>query len=133
MGKRPIIAAAIAAVTIMGFSGTALAGEWAPGRGTTPIKSQQTETAPAGPARSICAFNGADQPDDGDMPEEHLEGPGDDADWEMTPAGGRVQSGGQFVAMFANFGPGSVSGAVASGEFGGFGGECNPNSGYQEP
>ncbi len=135
MIKRPLVGVAIAAATIIGLGGTALAGEWGPGNGDTPIKSRQDCTeegcpAPAGPANSVCAFNGRDQPDTGDNPEDHGGEPGDDEQWGMTPAGGKVQSGGQFVAMFANLG--FVAGAVQSGEFGGFGIECNPNSGFEE-
>jgi hypothetical protein len=112
MKIRHYAAIGVCAGSIVGFGGTAFAGEWAPGKGSTPIKTDHV-------ANSICAFNGQDEPDAPDVDE-------DDGFWETTPAGGDVQSGGQVVAMFANTGPGAVAAAVEAGEFGGFGTDCRP-------
>ncbi len=57
----------------------AFAGEWSPGKG-------EHNGAPDH-ANSDCVFNGQDDPD--------VE---DDALWALTPAKGRVQSGGQMIA-----------------------------------
>lgn len=135
--KRPLVGVAIAAATIFGLGGTAFAGEWGPGNGDTPIKSRQDCNeeecpAPAGPANSVCAFNGRDQPDTGDNPEDHGGEAGDDEQWGATPAKGKVQSGGQFVAMTASSEAGAVAAFVEAGFFSGFGEECNPNSGFEE-
>jgi hypothetical protein len=128
--QRVLIGAAFCAVTIIGFGSSASAGEWAPGGGknghTTPIWGHDT-------ANSVCAFNGADQPDTGDNPEEHYGDPGDDGYWATTPAGSNsngkamVQSGGQGIAAVANAAPGAIAGGS-----GGFGEACNPNSGFEE-
>lgn len=116
MKIKQCAAIGVCAGAIVGFGGTAVAGEWAPGNGATPVKGYV--------ANSICAFNGHDEPD-GEVTDDF-----DDAEWAMTPAGGHVQSGGQFVAMFANFGPGAVAGAVQAGEFSGFGDDCKPGGGH---
>jgi len=91
--RRPLVGAAVAAATIIGLSGTAFAGEWAPGKpgdGYTPVKSEYI-------AGSNCAFSGRDQPDGPDGEAPGPEGP-DDGMWGETPAGGRVQSPGQMIA-----------------------------------
>lgn len=110
MKIRHCVGVTVCAGSIIGFGGSVLAGEWAPGNGPTPINGYV--------ANSICAFNGHDDPD----------GPDDDDDafWAITPAGGNVQSGGQFVAWNANMGPGTVADAVQAGEFRGFGDDCRP-------
>jgi hypothetical protein len=106
------LVALLCGASVVGVSaGSAFAGEWAPGSGTTPIKEHV--------ANSVCSFNGADEPD---ATEEHLPpGPrSDDGYWATTPAGGRVQSGGQGVAAMAS----SASGALAGGLAGGFSADC---------
>jgi hypothetical protein len=85
---------------VMAGAGAAFAGEWNPGHfddpgGNVPAK---------GNANSECLFNGLDEPDEsafeaGDG--EEWFGPGlggDDGLWGLTPAGGKVQSGGQMIA-----------------------------------
>lgn len=100
--RRTLVGAAVCGATVLGFGGTALAGEWAPGHGTTPVKDSYI-------AGSICAFSGADESDD---TEQHFDedqdgNPDYDDDlWGMTPAKGRAQSPGQ---MIATFGPGTAA------------------------
>lgn len=100
--RRTLVGAAVCGATVLGFGGTALAGEWAPGKGTTPVKDSYI-------AGSICAFSGADESDD---TEDHIDEDGDgqldfdDGFWGSTPAGGRAQSPGQVIAKF---GPGAAT------------------------
>ena len=111
--KKTLVAALLCGASVVGVStGSAFAGEWAPGSGTTPIKDRYV-------ANSVCSFNGADEPD---ATEEHLPpGPSsDDGFWATTPAGGRVQSGGQGVASAASSGPGTLGGGFR----GGFSADC---------
>ena len=88
MRTRPRLGAAASAALILSFGGSVFAGEYAPGNGETPIKTRHV-------AQSNCAFSGADESDD---TEDHGDHPGDDADWALTPAGGKAQSPGQIVA-----------------------------------
>ena len=107
--------------------GTAWGGEWNGPRGyihgewDTPL-----------PAASVCAFNGLDEPDYpavADPYELDDEGSPGFPGWNNTPAGGHVQSGGQIVAFFGTSEPGAVAGAIAAGEFSGFGDDCQPIAG----
>ena len=80
-------------------------------------------------ARSECLFNGLDEPDelapgagDGEelyYDEEQEAWVGDDGDWAQTPAGGKVQSGGQIKPSSAQVtgDPGAFTGARASREW----------------
>ena len=76
------------------FAGTAIAGEW----------NQKGDVAAKEQGRSECLFNGLDEPDEsafeaGDGEERFGPGlGGDDGLWGLTPAGGKVQSGGQMIA-----------------------------------
>jgi hypothetical protein len=109
--RHPLVGAAVAAATIIGLSGTAFAGEWAPGHGETPIKTEHR-------AASECAFSGHDQADatpdnpDGEAP--GPEGP-DDGLWGSTPAKGKAQSPGQLVAAFGPEGNAGVPGQACRG------------------
>lgn len=94
--RRTLVGAAVCGAMVLGFGGTALAGEWAPGHGTTPVKDSYI-------AGSICAFSGADESDD---TEDHGTEAPDDGLWGSTPAGGRAQSPGQIIATF---GPGAAA------------------------
>ena len=101
--RRSIVGAALCAGTILSLGGTAMAGEWAPGKpgdGYTPIKSDHV-------ASSECAFSGRDEADEnnggGETPDPELGY--DDPLWGNTPAQGKVQSPGQLVAAF---GPGEA-------------------------
>ncbi len=100
--RRLLLVAVLAALMIMASAGAAFAGEWNPGRGYI---HGDTDAAPL-PAASDCAYSGRDDPD--------VE---DDSNWEATPAGGLVQSPGQFMLSPASFGPG-VPGIA-----------CNPSGG----
>ena len=118
MKKIRVTAAASLTMLLFAVAGqTAFAGEWKGNdSGTTPVKDYT--------AASICSFNGQDAPD-GNLQDPDF----DDAEWALTPAGGEVQAGGQFVAMYANMG--LVADAVAAGEFQGFGAECQPGGGEE--
>lgn len=72
----------------------AFAGEWAPG--------QNASNGAASHANSECVFNGQD---DDDLEDDDL--------WAMTPAGGRVQSGGQLIAIGAV--PAGIQGQACNG------------------
>jgi hypothetical protein len=113
MMKKAVVVLLCGASVVGVGAGSAFAGEWAPGSGTTPVKDYV--------AHSVCSFNGADE---SDATEEHLYGPPTDDDyWQTTPAGGRVQSGGQGVASMASSGPGTVAGGFQ----GGFSADCKGN------
>lgn len=99
--RRSLLIVALAALMVMAFGASAaFAGEWnrghfnAPG-GDLPAKYH---------ANSECLFNGLDQPDDssfGAGDGEPWFAPvigGDDGLWGLTPAKGKVQSGGQMIA-----------------------------------
>jgi hypothetical protein len=79
MAKRVPIVVATAMIALLAFAPAVAAGEWAPGL--------NDYNGAAGHGRSECVYNGQDDPD--------LE---DNALWAMTPAKGRVQSGGQAIA-----------------------------------
>jgi hypothetical protein len=78
--KRPVLALALACTASLTLVPVVAAGEWSPGRGE--------HNGSSGHAASECVYNGHDD-NDAD----------DNALWAMTPAGGRVQSGGQLVAI----------------------------------
>lgn len=109
--KKQLLGAALCAATIVGFGGSAFAGEYT-GNGTVKI--------PKG--RSECAYSGLDQPDLNGPPEgeDHYGMPGDDGLWGLTPAKGRVQNAGQIIATF---GPGAANPARDG---------CNPNNPGEE-
>lgn len=125
--KKVIAVFAIAMLSLAMSAQGASAGEYSRGNGGT---------AATGKGKSVCLFNGADQPDEsapgagdgepiwydenGNGLVDEGEVSGDDADWGMTPAGGRVQSYGQIVAI------GGKSFAPSPGL------ACNPNSGFEE-
>ena len=75
---RVIAAVSIAVLSLVAFGQLAWAGEWGPANGYNGADDV---------GQSDCVFNGRDDPD-----------PEDDALWQSTPAGGRVQSGGQLIA-----------------------------------
>ena len=102
--------------TIVGFGGSAFAGEYTGNDTDTPIQTRHV-------ANSACAFSGLDQPDDGDNPEDHGDEPGDDENWAMTPAKGRVQSPGQIVAAMGPDNPFAPAGTPGQACRGGGGGE----------
>jgi hypothetical protein len=83
--KRPIVFLSTALLSLLAFAPVAVAGEWAPGL--------NDHNGSAGHAQSECVYNGRDDPD-----------AEDDAMWSQTPAGGRVQSGGQATAAGARAG-----------------------------
>ena len=97
--RRSLLAAALAALMVLAASAPVFAGEWneghfnAPG-GDLPAKDN---------ANSECLFNGRDEPDEsafeeGDGEPLFAPGFGDDLTWGLTPAKGKVQSGGQMIA-----------------------------------
>ena len=97
--RRSLLAAALAALMVLAVSAPAFAGEWnkghfnAPG-GDLPAKDN---------GNSECLFNGRDEPDEsvfeeGDGEPLFAPGFGDDLTWGLTPAKGKVQSGGQMIA-----------------------------------
>lgn len=99
--RRVLIVVFLSVFMVMTSAGTALAGEWNPGRfdspgGDLPAKDN---------ANSECLFNGRDEPDEssfGAGDGEEWFGPGiggDDALWASAPAGGKVQSAGQAVVI----------------------------------
>lgn len=100
--KRVRIVAAVflAMLSLFAFAQVAFAGEWAPGLNDF--------NGASGVARSECVFNGQDDPD-----------PEDDFIWGMSPAGGRVQSGGQLVALGKQMGvelvPSGIQGQACNG------------------
>ena len=63
--KRILMALVIATAATLLAAGPAAAGEITGNGKLTPIKSQQTEDAPAGPANSACAFSGLNDGEDG--------------------------------------------------------------------
>ena len=98
--RKPFVGVAVCAATVIGFGGSAFAGEWGPGKpgdGYTPIKSDHV-------AGSECAFSGRDEPDEnnGGAETEDPELGYDDGLWMLTPTGGNVQSPGQLVALFGS-------------------------------
>lgn len=106
---------ALAIVVAIGFAGsqTASAGEYSRGNDGTAAKGKVYDGT-----ASVCAFNGADEPDEsngGGEPDF------DDPLWALTPSGGHAQTGGQLVAA----GFEDVTGT-------GFSWACNPNSGFEE-
>ena len=120
--KKLVAAAAIAVFCFMALAQGASAGEYSRGNGGT---------AATGHGKSLCLYNGADQPDEsslgaGDGEETYLDEKGevigDDADWAMTPAGGRVQSYGQIVAVGLKGSEFAPSPGLA----------CNPTRGFEE-
>jgi hypothetical protein len=120
--KKLVVGFAIALLSLMALGQTASAGEYSPGNGGT---------AATGHGKSLCLYNGADQPDEsslgaGDGEETYLDEKGevigDDADWAMTPAGGRVQSYGQIVAVGLKGSEFAPSPGLA----------CNPTRGFEE-
>lgn len=84
----------LAMMSLLAFAQVAAAGEWAPGL--------NDHNGAASHANSACVFNGRDDND-----------PEDDAIWSQTPAGGRVQSGGQLIA--AGFAEPGVQGEACNG------------------
>jgi len=63
---KRLIAAAVLATSAMAFVAVpAGAGEITGNGRLTPIKAQQTEEAPAGPANSACSFSGLNDGEDG--------------------------------------------------------------------
>ena len=109
--RKPLIGIAVCAATIVGFGGSAFAGEWG-GNGELIVVN----------GRSVCAYSGLDQPDLDGPPEgeDHYGHEGDDGLWGLTPARGRVQSPGQIIATF---GPGAANPAQEG---------CNPNNPGEE-
>jgi hypothetical protein len=120
------LAVALALVSLLVMSGTALAGEW----------NHKGDVAAKTHGGSACLFNGRDQPDEsspgagdgepiwydenGNNEVDEGEIFSDDGQWGAAPAGGKVQSYGQIVASgFKAFAP---SPGVA----------CNPTSGFEE-
>lgn len=65
-------------VFVLLLSQVAMAGEW----------NKQGYNGASEKAQSECVFNGLDDPD-----------PEDDFVWSLTPAKGKVQSGGQLIAI----------------------------------
>ena len=125
--KKFIAVLAIAMLSLAALAQGASAGEYSRGNGGS---------AATGKGASACLFNGADQPDEsepglgdgeptwydenGNGVVDEGEVSGDDADWGATPAGGRVQSYGQIVAIGGKgFAP---SPGLA----------CNPTRGFEE-
>ena len=109
---------AVCAVGILSFGATAaFAGEWNPNKGDLPAKEN---------GNSPCLFNGLDQPDDGDNPEDHAGSAPDDFLWgTLAPAGANsgkvsVQTGGQLIAL--GFVPPGTQGT-----------DCNPTTPSSEP
>lgn len=89
MKRSAVVGAFVSVVAVIGLSGPAVAGEWAPGQDKlTPVKTE-------GVANSECAFSGRDEPDIGNGGGEPEP---DDGLWASTPAKGNVQSPGQLVA-----------------------------------
>lgn len=108
------------AISLALFAQVAAASEWNSGHfnepgGNVPAKEN---------ARSECLFNGLDEPDEsapgaGDGEELYYDEDqeawvGDDGDWAQTPAGGKVQSGGQIKASSAQVtgDPGAFTGGA---------------------
>ncbi len=92
--KRLLIVLSVALLYLAAFGQVAFAGEWNKNKGDLPAKYN---------AQSECAKNGLDQPDyhpdsnpEGEMPEDFF---ADDELWALSPAGGRVQSGGQIMII----------------------------------
>jgi hypothetical protein len=89
--RRLLLVAAFTALMVMA-SAPAFAGEWNKGHfnepgGNLPAKYH---------ANSECVYNGLDEPDATEHPGEDPFA--DDGLWGLTPAGGKVQSGGQMIA-----------------------------------
>ena len=91
MRIRHITGMAVSTVAVIGFGGTAFAGEWG-GNGELITVN----------GKSVCAYSGRDQSDAAPNGEIHLDGRPDDWLWGLTPAKGRVQSPGQIVALFGS-------------------------------
>lgn len=111
---KRIMLLVLVVVLVLAFAAPAFAGEWNPNRGAW---------TPQG--ASACAFNGLDQPDVGDDPEDHYGFPGDDGLWGLTPANQKkvhVQTGGQIIAAGRHLG-------IVFEEPGVQGVACNPNTG----
>ena len=124
--KRPLLAVSIALMALMMFSQAALAGEW----------NHKGDVAAKTHGGSACLFNGLDQPDEsapgagdgepiwydengnGDVDDDEIFA--DDGQWGSTPAGGKVQSYGQIVAI------GGKAFAPSPGL------ACNPTTGFEE-
>lgn len=79
MRKSVPVVVATTLLAALAFAPAVVAGEWAPGL--------NDHNGAAGRANSECVYNGRDDDD-----------PEDDFLWAMTPAKGKVQSGGQLVA-----------------------------------
>lgn len=122
---------ALVAFAMLGQAATA--GEWNKGHFNEPGGNIPAKYV----AASECVFNGLDEPDesshgaaDGEETFETEPGSGiyegDDGLWGMTPAGGRVQSGGQITATGAKmFGDPNALGVPTGIQ----GVACNPNGG----
>lgn len=83
--RKPLVGIAVCAATIVGFGGSAFAGEWG-GNGELIVVN----------GKSVCAFSGLDESDETEI---HTDPPSDDGMWGSTPAKGRVQSPGQINAL----------------------------------
>ena len=112
--KRIIATAAIAVGIVGATASVASAGEITGNGKPTPIKAQQTEEDPAGPANSICAFSGRnDGYFDGTETARNqswgYDGPSQ-AFGEPIPPGGNKGSVNSFLAknkISQSFGPGT--------------------------
>lgn len=91
---RVAVVGIVVVLAMLATGPVALAGEWIPGK--------QSHTPAPGVAMSNCVYNGQDDDD--------LE---DDEIWAQTPAGGRVQSGGQLIA--AGLAPPGIQGTACNG------------------
>ena len=113
MRSKKLVGVGVCLAAIMWMAAPAVAGEY----------SGSGKIVERGNSQSVCSFSGLDQPDTGDNPEFHPPGdPGDDENWAMTPAGGRVQSPGQIVATLGpdnEFGPAGAPGEACRGNGGG--------------
>lgn len=103
MFKKAIAAAGVSAA-ILCSAGVASGGEWNPSRGYIHTEGGVTVE---NPGASICSYSGRDDPD-----------PGDDGLLALSPAKGRVQSPGQYVAVLGT----ELAGVP--------GHECRGNSGH---
>jgi hypothetical protein len=84
MLKKVLVAALLVGAVLVGGAATAGAGEWNKNKGY--IHSEEDHGGH--PARSLCAYSGLDDPDV------------DPPFMAAMPAKGKVQSPGQFVALF---------------------------------
>ena len=82
MMRRALLVTVLAALLVMVSAGAAFAGEWNRGQGYI----HGDDDSALNPAASECSYSGMDDPD--------VE---DNFIWESSPAGGHVQSPGQFM------------------------------------